>query len=65
VATYAIPVFYQHVVVTTNGDKKQYNLHVVEDVDPLFSLRSLTANIDHLVCEVAQLEDGFGDTGRP
>jgi hypothetical protein len=57
--THAIPVFYQHVVVTTDGNEEQYNLHVVEDVDPLLSLRPLTTDIHHLVCEVAQLEDGL------
>jgi hypothetical protein len=57
--THAIPVFYQHVVVTTDGDEEQYDLHVIEDVDPLLALRPLTTHIDHLVCEVAQLEYGL------
>ena len=50
---YAIPVFNKHVVVTTDGDKKQHDLNIVEDVDPLLPLRSLSADIKHAICEVA------------
>lgn len=62
---YPIPVFNQNVVVTANGYQKEHDLDVVENVYPFLPLRSLTTNIDHFVYEVAQLEDGLGDTGRP
>lgn len=37
-STHPVPVFYQHMVVTTNGNEEQHNLDIVEDVDPLFAL---------------------------
>lgn len=52
-------------VVTANGNQKEHDLDIVKNVYPFLPLRSLTTNIDHLIYEVAQLEDRFGDTGRP
>lgn len=62
---YPILVFHQNVVVATDGDQEQDNLDVVKDVDPLLTLRPLSANIEHLVREVAGFENGFADAGRP
>jgi hypothetical protein len=63
--THPIPVFYEYVVVAADGDKEEHDLHVVEDMYPLLPFRSLTTNVEHAVCEVAELEDGLGDTSRP
>lgn len=49
-------------VETTDCDKKQDDLDIVKDVYPLLSLRSLSTNVKHLVCEVARLENGLADT---
>jgi hypothetical protein len=36
--TYAIPVFYQHVVVSANGHEEEHDLDVVKYVNPLLPL---------------------------
>lgn len=50
--TYAVPIFDKHVVITTNGDQEKNDLHVIKHMNPLFALRTLTTNINHLVCKV-------------
>jgi len=64
-ATHPIFVFYQRVVEATNRDQEQYDLYVVKDMNPLFSFRPLTANIEHAICEVTGLEYGLADTSGP
>ena len=36
--TYAIAVFHQHVIISADRDKEEYDLNVVEHVDPLLTL---------------------------
>lgn len=36
--TYAIAVFHQHVIVSADRDEEEYDLNVVEHVDPLLTL---------------------------
>jgi hypothetical protein len=60
-----IAVFDEYVVVAADGNEEQHDLDIVEDVYPLLPLRPLTTNIDHLVRQVAQLEDSFRDARRP
>lgn len=48
-------------VVTADSNQEQDDLYVVEDVNPLLTFRSLAANVEHAICQVAQLEDGLGD----
>ena len=50
--TYPIAILYQHLIVTTDSCKEENDLDVVEDVDPLLSLRTLTSDVEHLVCEL-------------
>ena len=64
-ATYAIPVFHQDVIVATDGNEEKHDLYVIEDVNPLLPLGSLTAHIEHAICEVPKLEYCLCDTGRP
>ena len=64
-ATDAIPVFDQDVVVPTDCDEEEHDLHIVENVDPLLSLGSLPADVEHAVCKIPQLEYGFCYAGRP
>jgi hypothetical protein len=52
-------------IITADGDEEQHYLDIVKDVYPLLSLRTLAANIEHAICEVAQLEYGFCDAGSP
>ena len=52
-------------VVATNRNQEKDDLHVVEDVNPLLLLGPLPAYVEHAVCEVSELEDGFCDTRGP
>ena len=62
---YPIPIFNQNVVVTADRDQKENHLHVVEDVNPLLSLRPLAADIKHTVGQVSKIEDSLGDACGP
>ena len=56
-------VFEEQLIVLGDGDQEQDGGDVLEAVYPLLSFRSLTTHIEHAVCEVADNEGGFGDTG--
>jgi hypothetical protein len=56
-------VLEQQLVVFGNGDEEENGRDVLEAVDPLLTLRSLTSDIEHAVGEVANDECGLGDTG--
>lgn len=56
-------IFEQELVVFGDGDKEQNRGDVLKAVDPLLALRTLTTNIEHTVCQVANNERGLGDTG--
>ena len=60
---YAIAVFDKDVVIAADGDEEEHHLHVVEDVYPLLTLRSLAADIEHAVGEIAGVEEGLADAG--
>jgi hypothetical protein len=63
--SYSILVFDQDVIETADGYQEQDDLDVVENVDPLLSLRTLTTDIKHLESQVAGIEDSLADTCRP
>ena len=50
------PVLYQHLVVFRHGHHEQHAVHVVENVDPFFALRTLSANIEHVKDQTLILE---------
>lgn len=56
-------VFEQKLVVLGDGDQEQDGGDVLEAVDPLLSLRSLTTDVEHAVGQVADDEGSLGDTG--
>lgn len=60
-AAHPVLVLDQDMVETTDCHEKQDDLDIVKDVYPLLSLRSLSTNVKHLVCEVARLENGLAD----
>ena len=62
--TYGISVFDQRLVVTTDGDQKQQAVYVLEAVNPLLTLRSLSTNIEHAVCECSKVENRLGNSSR-
>jgi len=53
------------VIETANSHQEQDDLHVVENVDPLLSFRTLTTDVKHLEGQIARVEDGLADTCRP
>lgn len=59
--TYPIFVLDQHLIVATDGNQEQDYLNIIENVQPLLALRALSTNIEHSICEIAQIEDRFGD----
>lgn len=63
--TYSISVLNKGLVVSTDCNKEEQAVDVLEAVDPLLTFRSLSSNVKHTVCEGAKVEDGLGDTSRP
>jgi hypothetical protein len=57
-------IFEQQLVVLRDGDQEENGGDVLEAVDPLLSLRSLTTDVEHAVGQVANDEGGLGDTSR-
>lgn len=53
----------EQLVVFGNSNKEEDRSDVLEAVDPLLALRSLSTNIEHSVSEIANDERGLGDTG--
>lgn len=49
-------------VVFRDGDEEKDCGYVLEAMYPLLTLRTLTADIEHAVCEIADDECGLGDT---
>ena len=60
--TYTILVFNKTLVVSADSDEEEQAVDVLEAVDPLLTLRTLASNVEHAVCEIAQVEDRLGDT---
>jgi hypothetical protein len=54
----------KQLVVLRNSDKEKDGGDILEAVYPLLTFRSLTADIEHAVCEVTDDEGGLGDTSR-
>lgn len=55
-------VFEQKLIILRNGNQEENGGDILEAVDPLLSLRSLSSHIKHTVGEVANDEGGLGDT---
>ena len=55
-------VFEKQLIVLGNGDKEEDGGNVLEAVNPLLTFRTLSSNIEHSVCELADDEGGLGDT---
>jgi hypothetical protein len=64
VATYAVLVLNQALVVATDSNQEKQAVDVLEAVDPLLSLRSLAADVEHPVGKLAQIEDRLRDARR-
>lgn len=56
-------VFEEQLIVLGDGNEEQNGGDVLEAVNPLLALGSLTTNVEHAVCEVTNNECGLGDTG--
>jgi len=59
---YAIPVFHKRLIVAADCGQEQHRLNVVEDMYPLLPFGSLTANIEHAVCQIPKVKQCFADS---
>lgn len=55
-------VFEKELIVFGDGDKEENGGDVLEAMNPLLSLRSLTTNVEHSVGQVTNDESSFSDT---
>jgi len=60
--TYAVLVLHQALVVSGNGHKEEKAVNILETVDPLLSLGSLATDVEHAICQLAEVEYGLCDT---
>jgi hypothetical protein len=65
VGTHAIFVFKETHVVTGDRDQEEQAIDVLEAMNPLLPLGSLTTDIKHSVAELAKIEDRLRYAGRP
>lgn len=56
-------IFKQQLVVFGDGDQEQNRRHVLEAVNPLLPLGTLTTDVKHPIGQVAYNEGSFGNTG--
>lgn len=56
-------VLEQQLVVLGDGDQEEDGGDVLEAVDPLLTLGTLTTDVEHAVGQIANDEGGLGDTG--
>jgi hypothetical protein len=56
-------VLEQQLVILGNGDQEEDSSDVLEAVNPLLTLGSLTTDIEHAVGQIANDEGSLGDTG--
>ena len=61
--TYHTLIFVQHLIVLAERDEKDEGCNILETVDPLLSLRTLSSDVEHAVCKISNDESGLGDTG--
>lgn len=59
VATYTVLVFNKALVVSRNSHEEEKAVNVLETVNPLLSLGTLASNVEHAVCQLAEVEDGL------
>lgn len=56
-------IFEQELVIFGDGDQEKDSGDILEAVDPLLSLGTLSTNVEHAVGELFDDEGGLGDTG--
>jgi len=56
-------IFEQELVIFRDSDQEKNGGDVFETVNPLFTLRTLTTDVEHTVGQVANNEGCLGDTG--
>lgn len=57
-------VFEEKLIVFGDGDQEEDGGDILETMDPLLTLRTLSTDIEHPVCEFADDECGLSNTGR-
>jgi len=63
--TYPVLVLHEALVVATDGNEEEQAVDVLEAVNPLLSLRSLAAHVEHAIRELAQVKSALHDTRCP
>jgi hypothetical protein len=56
-------VFKEKLIVLRDGDQEENGGDILEAMDPLLTLRTLSTDIEHPVCELADDEGGLCNTG--
>jgi hypothetical protein len=64
VRTYHTLVFVQHLIILAERDEEDEGSNILEAVYPLFSLASLTTDVEKLIGKLANLESGLGNACR-
>lgn len=59
--TYRGLVLHQALIIAAQGSHKHQAVHAFEAMYPLLPLRSLTANVEHVVLELTKLEQRLRD----
>ena len=62
--TYHTLIFVQHLIILAERDQEDKGSNILEAVDPLFSLASLTTDVEKLIRKLANLESGLSDACR-
>lgn len=62
--TVDVLVLVQHLVILAQSNQEDQRSDILETMDPLFSLRPLTAYIEQAVGELTDAESGLGNAGR-
>lgn len=60
---YRVLVFHETLIVTGDCHQEKQRSNVFKAVDPLLSLRPLTADVEHPVAERAQVKHGLSNSG--
>jgi|SRR6267142_623445 len=64
VMTYHTLIFVQHLIILAERDQEDEGSDILEAVDPLLPLASLTTDVEKLIRKLANLESGLSDACR-
>ena len=59
--THSIAIFNKDVVVAAYGNQEEYDVDIIEDVDPFLTLGPLPTHVEHAVGQASGFEDCLTD----